>query len=413
MRVLLITLIYLFFPLLIVSAFYRWKILQKVGTVMMAYAVGLLMALTGFVNIDPDTNIFQFFLQIEDAVGWQSAGSVLQQKLLAFIQQWIMNLAVPLAIPLLLFNADFKLWTKSLPKTFAVLLGGLLAVLVAVISSFFIFRHSGINHLSQVSALMTSIYTGGTMNFFALGAALHVDASTMTMVYTFEMLITFPLVLFIVGGGFRLFRKILPSPNDHLSVPDSQESEQSAVIEDYSGMLSWRTFSKLMFALLLSVLFLLIGAGLSILISGKTNEMIIILTITTLSIIASFFKKVRTLPKTFELGMIFILMFSIVVASQFNIHSLHTTALPLVGFVLYVMFASVIVHIIFCRLYKVDGDLFTVSLVSLLCSPPFIPPVVSAMGNKKVLISGIAIGLIGYAIGTYLGVSIAYLLALF
>ena len=68
MRVLLITLIYLFFPLLIVSAFYRWKILQKVGTVMMAYAVGLLMALTGFVNINPDTNIFQFFLQIEDAV---------------------------------------------------------------------------------------------------------------------------------------------------------------------------------------------------------------------------------------------------------------------------------------------------------------------------------------------------------
>ena len=100
-------------------------------------------------------------------------------------------------------------------------------------------------------------------------------------------------------------------------------------------------------------------------------------------------------------------------ASQFNIHSLHTTALPLVGFVLYVMFASVIVHIVFCRLNKVDGDLFTVSLVSLLCSPPFIPPVVSAMGNKKVLISGIAIGLIGYAIGTYLGVSIAYLLALF
>ena len=98
------------------------------------------------------------------------------------------------------------------------------------------------------------------MNFFALGAALHVDASTMTMVYTFEMLITFPLVLFIVGGGFRFFRKILPFNNDHLSISNSQESEQSAGIEDYSGMLSWRTFSKLMFALLLSVLFLLIGA---------------------------------------------------------------------------------------------------------------------------------------------------------
>lgn len=64
------------------------------------------------------------------------------------------------------------------------------------------------------------------------------------------------------------------------------------------------------------------------------------------------------------------------------------------------------VHLILCRIFKVTGDLFTVAIMGLFCSPPFIPPVVSAMGNKKVLISGIAIGLVGYAIGTYLGVAL-------
>ena len=58
----------------------------------------------------------------------------------------------------------------------------------------------------------------------------------------------------------------------------------------------------------------------------------------------------------------------------------------------------------------VSGVLFCVSQIALLCSPPFVPPVVGAMKNKKVLISGIAIGLVGYAIGTYLGVLIAMLL---
>ena len=89
------------------------------------------------------------------------------------------------------------------------------------------------------------------------------------------------------------------------------------------------------------------------------------------------------------------------------------SALTLFYFVLYIMFVSVVVHLLFCRVGKVGGDLFTVAHVALLCSPPFVPPIVGAMGNKKVLISGIVIGLVGYAVGTYLGVAVAYLLQLF
>ena len=137
------------------------------------------------------------------------------------------------------------------------------------------------------------------------------------------------------------------------------------------------------------------------------------MTITTLAIASSFSEKVRNLPKTFELGMIFILLFSIVVASQFNIQNIQASAFTLLYFVLYVMLISVLLHLLFCRFGKISGDLFTVAHVGLLCSPPFIPPVVGAMGNRKVLISGIVIGLVGYAVGTYLGIGVAFLLNLF
>lgn len=168
----------------------------------------------------------------------------------------------------------------------------------------------------------------------------------------------------------------------------------------------------MLLGLAISILFLGIGAGLSFLITGKLNELIIILTITTLAIGASFSKKIRELPKTFELGMFFILIFSIVVASQFNIQSVDSSALTMLYFVLYIMFTSVILHLLISRLFKVSGDLFGVAHIGLLCSPPFIPPIVAAMGNKKVLISGIVIGLIGYAVGTYLGVALAWCLNL-
>ena len=60
-----------------------------------------------------------------------------------------------------------------------------------------------------------------------------------------------------------------------------------------------------------------------------------------------------------------------------------------------------------------EGDLFTVGITSLLCSPPFVPPIVEAMGNRKVLLSGIVTGLAGYAIGNYLGILVAWILGVF
>ena len=403
MRIIIAISIYLLFPIIIVSAFHKWKILQKIGTVILAYAVGIIMSLTGFVTFEPGT---------ADAATFES------------IQKMIMNILVPLAIPLMLFNCDFKLWTRALPKTILALVGGIIAIAVAVISGFFIFRNTGVNDIENVSAMMTGIYTGGTMNFNALGAALGVDPTTITLVLTFQMLITFPLIMFITGGGYRLFRKILPFPDESTTIAINSNIEDHG-IENYGKMLDKGVFPKTMLGLLLSIGFLAIGAGLSLLLynlgvvgdqetgTGKLNELVIILTITTLSIIASFSKKIRELPKTFELGMIFILIFSIAVASQFNPYSIDMSAISLGLFVLYIMLLSVIIHIIFCRFSKISGDLYTVAQVGLFCSPPFIPPVVGAMGNKKVLISGIVIGLIGYAIGTYMGVGIAYLLKLF
>ena len=403
MRIIIAISIYLLFPIIIVSAFHKWKILQKIGTVILAYAVGIIMSLTGFVTFEPGT---------ADAATFEN------------IQKLIMNISVPLAIPLMLFNCDFKLWTRALPKTILALVGGIVAIAVAVITGFFIFRNTGVNDIENVSAMMTGIYTGGTMNFNALGAALGVDPTTITLVLTFQMLITFPLIMFITGGGYRLFRKILPFPDESTTITINSNIEDHG-IENYGMMLNKKVFPKTMLGLLLSIGFLAIGAGLSLLLynlgvvgdqetgTGKLNELVIILTITTLSIIASFSKKIRELPKTFELGMIFILIFSIAVASQFNPYSIDMSAISLGLFVLYIMLISVIIHIIFCRFSKINGDLYTVAQVGLFCSPPFIPPVVGAMGNKKVLISGIVIGLIGYAIGTYMGVGIAYMLKLF
>lgn len=381
---------YIIFPILIIEAFKRWTIVQKIGTVVLAYAVGIIASLCG---------VFHFA---------DPAAAASFTKL----QSTIMSVAVPLAIPLMLFNCDFKLWTKALPKTAWALVTGIGAVVVSVVSGYFIFRNQ-VPEAAKVAGMMTGIYTGGTMNFNALGASLGVDRSVMAIVLAFQMVITTPYIFFLLGGGYKIFRKLLPYKDVTHRGRTDDGTVETADVENYRGMLEKKNLLGMLKGLGLSIVFLAVGAGLAILTTGTLNELVVILTITTLSIIASFFKKVRELPKTFELGMFFILVFSVIVASMFNINSVNGGSLYIGGFVLWIMGVSVALHLILCRVAKVSGDLFCVCQVGLLCSPPFVPPIAGAMKNKKVLISGIVVGLVGYAIGTYTGALLAWLLGLF
>ena len=326
-KVYIILALYIVFPILIIEAFKRWTIVQKIGTVVLAYAVGIIASLCGVFN----------FATPEVAESFSK------------LQSTIMSVAVPLAIPLMLFNCDFKLWTKSLPKTAWALVTGIVAVIIASISGYFIFRNN-VPEIAKVTGMMAGIYTGGTMNFNALGAALNVDRSVMAIVLAFQMVITTPYIFFLLGGGYKIFRKLLPYKDITHKGRMDEDQVETADVENYRGMFEKKNFIGMMKGLGLSVIFLAVGAGLALLITGTLNELVVILTITTLSIIASFFKPIRELPKTFELGMFFILIFSVIVASMFDINSVNGGSLYIGGFVLWIIGISVGLHLLLCRI---------------------------------------------------------------
>ena len=169
---------YVLFPLLIIEGFKRWTVVQKIGTVVLAYAVGIIASLCGLMQF-PDPEVAASFSKLQSTV---------------------MSVTVPLAIPLMLFNCDFKLWTKALPKTAWALVTGLASVVIAVVTGYFIFRNN-VPEAANVAGMMTGIYTGGTVNFNALGASLGVDKSVMAIVLAFQMVITMP---YIFGNSFSV-----------------------------------------------------------------------------------------------------------------------------------------------------------------------------------------------------------------
>jgi uncharacterized membrane protein len=71
---------------------------------------------------------------------------------------------------------------------------------------------------------------------------------------------------------------------------------------------------------------------------------------------------------------------------------------------------SLTLHTLLCKLARIDSDTFMVTSVAAVCSPPFVPMLARALNNPGTILSGMTTGIIGYALGNYLGISLALVL---
>ena len=93
---------------------------------------------------------------------------------------------------------------------------------------------------------------------------------------------------------------------------------------------------------------------------------------------------VRSIRKTFHLG---ILVFCLVVGILADIRQLVTAAPSILLFMGLVVYGSWILHLVFCRIFRVDTDTAIITSVAAIFSPPFVPVVASSLkrqGNHPV-----------------------------
>ncbi|MDE5606483.1 MAG: DUF819 family protein, partial [Bacteroidales bacterium] len=129
--------IYLVVPALLMFLQARWPAVQKVGVILLAYAVGIVLSLTGFSR---------------------SADAETAQRLVV-LKAVLQNVCVPLGIPLLLFSSDFKQWRRRWKQVAVAFAVGIVAVMAAVTASYYLFRGQGIPELEKAAALMVGFYT--------------------------------------------------------------------------------------------------------------------------------------------------------------------------------------------------------------------------------------------------------------
>ena len=378
-----VILICLFAPLGILWLTYKSSALRKVGSIIIAYIVGCTLGLTGLI---PDTEEMHS------------------------MQTTIASAAIPFAIPLLLFSADLKAWARLAPAFIKSTIFGLLGCAIAITIGFFIYGKSDPTLFAHVGGMLTGLYTGGNANLASLKIALGVDDATYILTSAYSTVLSAIYLFFVIIFGKRILRLFMPDFKEDKTIEDKTIKIENHEAELFMGLFLKDNLKHLGKGLLLAIVIIALGAGIAILFPKEAFQSVFILSISLLSILASLNQRVRGLKRTFEAGTFFILIFSVAVASQVSLKTLTDINPDIFLFITIATLGSLFFHVVLSAIFRIDTDTTLTTSISLICSPPFAPVMGSALKNKAVIGPGIAVGLFGYAIGTYFGFGLTQLL---
>ena len=330
---------------------------------------------------------------------------------IAQLQDSLMTYTILLALPLLLFSLDLKKWLKHAHSALLSMILAVIALLIAVITGYFWFAKD-ITESAAVTGMLVGVYTGGTPNLAAIGKALNVSPDIFILTHTYDLIIGSVALLFLMTVAQRLFNTFLPRFTIRKAENVIHSPDESDDMDNFDGLFQRKNFTAILKSIAVAIIIVAVGGGLSLFIKDKSTQIIVvILAITTLGLLTSLIGHVNKLKVSFPLGMYFIIIFCLTLSSMANLREMFSLEfLQLFLYVAWVIFGSIFIHVLLAMIFKVDTDTTIISITALTYSPPFVPAVAGALKNKEVIISGLTIGILGFAFGTYLGIFIGTIL---
>ena len=361
----------------------RFPLLDKLGPMMVLYAIGIVIG-----NLPLDI------------------------PGMATVQEIATSVTIPLAIPMMLFSCRF---TRSDAGTqLKTIISGFLSVAIAVVVGYVLYGQ----HIPQgdkIGGIMSGMYTGGMLNAAAIQAIFQVEEQSYVMMCSYDIVISFLYLIFLVSVGYKIFRRLYgESGTKELTASEQAELDRQlaeAKRNPYAGLWSREGLRELGKIVGVTIVVVALSAVATLPFADEWFMVIFILVLSTLGVASSFIGRVQRLERSFDIGMYLIYIFSIAMASMADFSELKLAdGLNQIMFLTITVFGSLLLHAVFCRFMRVDADSMSVSSVSFINSPPFVPMMVAVLQNKKTLIVGLGAGIVGYALGNHFGVLMASLL---
>ena len=308
-----------------------------------------------------------------------------------------------LAIVWLLLAVDFRDLKAAGPTmllAFGVAVLG--TALGAVVAALF-FAGSFDGSTWKLAGVMTGTYSGGSLNFVAVARALELPSYLFSASSAADNVITalwFAATLLLPGFLARRGKR----GRRPLSEPSKRTEEADATV---AHPIFAETGLKVVDLCLLAAL------GLAVLVVGGWIERFLpavpgVIWITTLALLAGQLPPVRKLSGAIQLGSIALHLFFVLIGIGSKFSEIAAVGFAIFFFTLTVVLVHGLVLFGFAWFRSLEGDTASVASQAAIGGPSTAMALALARGRASLALPGIAVGLLGYAVGTYAGLAIAH-----
>lgn len=318
------------------------------------------------------------------------------------LYETIVTYLVPAAIPLLLLRADLAVIVSEAGPMLITFLFAAAATIIGAILGVVVVD-MGTSEAQLVGAVVAS-YIGGSLNFVATAEAVGIKDSSLYIVGLSADAVgaVFFLAAIMLLPSVTLVRRMVQSKFNFAAGEETAGNEDNTV-RDFD-------IARASYGIAISLVVCALSASIT---EVFEIESLYIVVVTALSLVVANFAKplVRQVRGDLEIGTLFMYVFFVAIGAGADVTVVLGAALPVLLFILVMIVVHIILMIVFGRLFKLDLAEIMVASNACILGPAPAAALAASRGWQPLVAPGILVGIFGYAIATFIGVTLTTILS--
>lgn len=331
----------------------------------------------------------------------------------------VWSYVVPLAVPMLLFNADIKKIGRDSGRVLIIYLFSGIGTILGGFVAYFALKNA-IPALNDIVPMFVGTYTGGSVNFVAMSQQYKVPGATVSAALVADNLLMalyfFTLMALPTMAVIKKHYK-MPLVNALEQQSESDKEANKTMAAKYWGAKEI-SLKDIAFTVALSFVIVAIsdklatvfgdlfkGEGaVSAIFGGLLGNKYLLMTTFTMILASVFPKQISSIRGSQEIGTFLIYLFFAVIGAPASIGLILRESPLLLVFALIVVLINLIVSLIFGKLFKFNIEEIIIASNANVGGPTTAAAMAVSKGWTELIVPALLVGTLGYVIGNYYGI---------